>query len=846
MKKFGKGYWKTFEEGIEREWVITNGLGGYAGSSIIGANTRKHHGLLIASLHAPVKRHLILSKINEKVTVASREYSLETNQKPGWKEEGQKYLQRFIYDETVHFCYQVEDVFITKTVAFEHGKNTIAIGYELVNGSQTTRVCLTPLFNFRDHSERSERSQLQFETNKENGLITLVPKANEEVKIQFFVNEGILSPREEVYFEEMEYQTEINTGMTAIDNHYMPYDITISLKPHETKKVSVICTIEEEFEQDAFVTIQKFTNRMKSVVAQAGYEDEFAKDLVQAADQFIVDRESTGNKTILAGLPWFTDWGRDTMIAMQGLTLVTKRYEDAKGILRSFAQYVKKGLVPNMFPDEDCEPLYNTVDASLWYFHAVDQFLKYTGDKEAVKFIREEIYDTLEEIVKAYKEGTDFSIKMDSDYLIHAGGGFDQVTWMDVRVGEWVVTPRHGKPVEINALWYNAIKVMEKLAMKVMRPFEEYTELAEHIKESFCKKFWNEKKNCLYDVVNDNGNDDKIRPNQIYAVSLPYTMLPREKEKAVVDTVISQLYATYGLRSLSFLDEEYKGIYYGKLHDRDAAYHQGTCWAFPLGGLITAYTKVNDYSEESIAYAKRMLMPLEDHLRDGCIGSIAEVFDGDAPNISRGCYAQAWSVGEILRAYVEDILLKGKEEKKPEVKQEEQKVSKASTASLLIRGEEEEDYKEIDNVLRSAFGGMNTETPEWESVNKLRTESEYVKELSLVAELDAKIVGHCMLSKCSIKDNSGLLLAPLSVAKEYQNSGIGSALVKESIRLAKELGYSWIAVVGGGYYERFDFVKAAENEITLEGKENASLYLLELVEDGLKEVTGELKISKVF
>ncbi len=655
--KFGKGYWKTFKSGIEREWVITNGIGGYAGSSIIGANTRKHHGLLIASLHAPTNRHLILSKVNETVCLNSNTYSLSATQRPGgWYEEGQKYLTRFEYNEVPTFYYQVEDLFISKTIAFEHGKNTIAISYEIINGGTVGNVTLLPLFDFRDHNERSERADLKFDSNYSDNVIELIPAKNKDVKIKLYVSHGVISKSSEIYDIDMEYQTEIDTGMSCIDNHYSPYEISVDLQPHTTTKLSVICTIEESFEKDAFLTVRKERDRVNALISKAGLNDEFANNLVKASDQFIVHRKSTGYKTVLAGLPWFTDWGRDTMIALQGLTLVTKRFEDTREILLTFAKYVHNGLVPNMFPDDGQEPLYNTVDASLWYFYSVDQYLKYTNTDEDYSFIKENIYDKLKEIVLYYKNGTDFNIKMDSDGLINAGSGLDQITWMDVRVGEWVVTPRHGKPVEINALWYNALKVMEKLSEKFGEDCREYTDLSEQVKNSFVSKFWNENTNCLYDVISNDECDSKIRPNQIWAVSLPYTMLPNDKAKLVVQTVISHLYSSYGLRSLSPFDSEYIGIYKGRLHDRDASYHQGTAWGFPLGGLISAYVKVNNHSKESISFAKRLISPIEDHLRDGCIGSIAEIFDGDEPHISRGCYAQAWSVGEILRAYVEDVL----------------------------------------------------------------------------------------------------------------------------------------------------------------------------------------------
>lgn len=658
-KQFGKGYWKTFSEGVQREWVITNGIGGYAGSSIIGAHTRKHNGMLIASLHAPVERYMVLSKINEQLKVGEKEYSFFTNQRPGGNnEEGQKYLQRFCYDYVPEFTYFAGGIFVTKTIALQYGKNTVACTYDILGGRDAAEFTIVPLFNYRDHHERSERAELKFEKSYDGQNITLIPDKNKDIAIRMFVSEGEISEREEIFDVDMELQTEISTGMTCIENNYTPYEIKILVNPGEHKKISVICSIEEgELPKDGFAIAEAERKRCEQLEEKAGLSDDFANTLVHAADQFIVQRESTGGKTVLAGLPWFTDWGRDTMIALQGLTLVTKRFEDTRQILKTFAQYVKKGLVPNMFPDEGLEPLYNTVDASMWYFYSVEKYLEYTGAEEDYQFIQKEIYPKLKEIIHYYQEGTDFSIYMDKDYLIHAGGGFDQVTWMDVRVGEWVVTPRHGKPVEISALWYNALCVIEKLAKRFGdEDGVKYKELADKVKTSFVDKFWNAQKNCLYDVVEENGEDAKIRPNQIWAVSLPHTMLSKEQAKGVVDTVVSHLYATYGLRSLSPEDAEYKGIYAGKLHDRDAAYHQGTCWAFPLGGLITAYLKVYGDTTEGRIFAKKLIAPLEDHLMDGCIGSIAEIFDGNEPNISRGCYAQAWSVGEILRAYVEGEL----------------------------------------------------------------------------------------------------------------------------------------------------------------------------------------------
>ncbi|MCX7773310.1 MAG: amylo-alpha-1,6-glucosidase [Clostridia bacterium] len=652
--KLGKGHWRTLDEGLRKEWVITNGLGGYAGSSITGAHNRKHQGMLIASIYPPIDRVMLLSKVCEEITVNNKKYPLYSNRQPGWTTDGYLTQQRFVYEELPSFLHQVQDILVTKTIAMEYGKNTTAIGYEIVNGNKPAALKLTPLFNYRSHHDVSERADLKFECSSRNGEISLIPEKNKDIEIKFFVSRGEIIKREDVYERDMEYVTEIETGMAAIDNHYKPYDIVIKLAPYEKTNVSIICSIEKDYPRDAFKVIEQAKQRIKGLKDKAGYEDELAQRLVQAADQFIVYRKSTGLKTVLAGLPWFTDWGRDTMIALTGLTLSTGRFDEARDILKTFAYYVKNGLVPNMFPDQGQDPLYNTVDASLWYFYAVERYLSYTGKDEDYAFIRDEIYPKLKEIIRAYEKGTDFSIYMDTDSLIHAGSGLDQVTWMDVRVGEWVVTPRHGKPVEINALWYNALKVMECLSGHYGEDSRPYSELSEKVKESFNKKFWNEERGCLYDVVDD--YDPRIRPNQIWAVSLPYTMLPRDKEKKIVDTVFEHLYASYGLRSLSPEDPEYKGIYKGQLITRDGCYHQGTTWGFPLGGFISAYVKVHDASAESVAIARRLIEPIEDHLNDGCVGSIAEIFDGNEPVIPRGCYAQAWSVGEVLRAYTEDIL----------------------------------------------------------------------------------------------------------------------------------------------------------------------------------------------
>lgn len=647
--------------GVQKEWVLTNGIGGYAGSSVTGAHARKHHGYLIASLHPPVERFVILSKINEclirssgKIDFTVEQYLADDGSTAYRK--GIEYLNSFTYDGLVHFTTKAPEFTMTKTLAFEHGKNTIAISYDIWNDGEAATLVLTPLFNYRVHHDASTIDTLKFDTTYEQPEIRLVPQQNKDVTIRLFTDDGTVVPCEEKYTTGMQLQKELDVESDALDDNYTPYQIEFPLDAGCRKKISIVCTIEDVYEKDAFATAAAEMARFDALEKKAGYHDELAETLTIAADHFLAYRQSTGLMTVLAGLPWFTDWGRDTMIALTGLTLSTGRYQDARDILTTFARYVHHGMVPNMFPDEGTAPLYNTADASMWYFYAVGKYLDYTGTPEDYAFVQETIYPKLKEIIAAYEHGTDFSIYMEEDGLIHAGSGLDQVTWMDVRVGDWVATPRHGKPVEINALWYHALCLMEEWATRFGEDGSHYAALAAHAKESFTKEFWNEKDGCLYDVVDGLEGDATLRPNQIYAVSLPHRMLDADKEKKIVDKVYEKLYAKTGLRSLSPDDKEYHPTYEGCLDKRDHAYHQGTSWGFLLGGFLTAYVHVYGTSKEVITQVDAMLDATREQFYHGCIGSIAEIFDGDEPHTSRGCYAQAWSVGEILRAYTEDIL----------------------------------------------------------------------------------------------------------------------------------------------------------------------------------------------
>ncbi|MGL5916591.1 MAG: amylo-alpha-1,6-glucosidase [Culicoidibacterales bacterium] len=660
----GRGAWRTLAEGNEKEWLITNGIGGFSGQSVSGGGFRSFHAYLVAAFNPPVERFAVFTRTQEQVTINGREYDLTSQQYVNEQKNGQQYLQRFIFDAVPHYHYQIEDVHIVKTIALEQRKNTVVVCYEITNGLHEAHLNIVPLFNYRSSGNYSEKADLAFKVSQSSQSLQLTPNVDPTRQIQLFASAGTFHDRalrptsaatpNYLIEENQYYEFDNRNGGRALDNHYTPVDIQLTLAPFETKKFYLKCTTEALDNRDGFEIVDAAKAYAEKLMTQSQLTDNFALNLVKAADNFIVDRHSTGLKTVLAGYPWFADWGRDTMIAFEGLTLSTKRFDDAREILESFVKYIKNGLVPNVFPDTGANPQYNTVDASLWYIQAVYQYLQYTGNPSDYHFVQKKLYAKMKEIIQAYSTDTDFSIGMDVDGLIYAGNGLDQVTWMDVRVGDLVVTPRHGKPVEINALWYNALRIMEQISTKFNEDATHYATLAQTVKTSFTAKFWNPETNCLFDVVDE--FDASIRPNQIWAISLPFTMLPPVQERAVVQTVYSKLYATYGLRSLSFDDPRYQPQYLGKLLNRDLAYHMGTTWAFPIGAFISAYCKVHEYSPTAITHAQTMCHVFADHLQDGCLNGIAEIFDGDFAATSRGCFTQAWSISEVLRAYVSDVL----------------------------------------------------------------------------------------------------------------------------------------------------------------------------------------------
>jgi len=650
--EFGKGDWRDFETGVSREWLVTNGLGGYAAGTLIGVNTRKYHGLLVAALTPPVRRTVLLAKLDERVEAGGLFYNLAANQTgDGVVESGFIHLQRAVFDPLPLFTYSFSDMFLEKRVLMVHGQNTTVIIYRVINGGGRAVLRLRPLVNCRDFHWTTEAGRVSFRQQPlERGTrLSAVPEVPD---LLLHISEGEYIPGDG-WYRGLFYAAERERGQHPYEDHYLPGEFAVPLAPGEEKTVTVVASVEDTAPPpDGPALLAAEMLRLWNLSERAGFEDGLARRLALSADSFIVQRRSTGTKTVIAGYPWFNDWGRDTMIALPGLTLVTGRFEDAAEILLTFARYCKNGLLPNVFPDAGEEPAYNTADASLWFFHAVYKYLEYTADFD---FIREHIYPVLKEIVHRHIEGTEFSIRMDEDGLLTAGSSGLQLTWMDAKVGDWVVTPRHGKPVEINALWYNALRVMELLDAffggPVSRPG-----LAGRVGESFNRTFYYREGGYLYDVISPRGADTRFRPNQVIALSLPFSPAPVEIARQVLGRVWRNLYATYGLRSLEPAHPEYRGRYGGDQLQRDGAYHQGTAWSWLLGPFVTAYRKAYGYSPQSREQAGRFLLPFREHLRRHGVGHVSEIFDGDEPVAPRGCFAQAWGTAEVLRAYVEDYL----------------------------------------------------------------------------------------------------------------------------------------------------------------------------------------------
>jgi predicted glycogen debranching enzyme len=651
MIQFGQEICGNLESALTREWLETNGLGGFASSTIVGLNTRRYHGLLTAATKPPVGRLVLLSKLEETLILDGRPYGLSANRYPGVVHpQGHQYLKRFRLDPFPVFTYVIDGLELEKSVFMVHGENTTIIAYKLVgqHGS-SPQLEVRPLIAFRDyHSTTHENDALNADVQTAAGLATVQPYRG--LPALHIAHNANALQAVGYWYRNFEYDVERERGLDFVEDLFSPFVLRFDLR--DGVHAAIIASTERHDIARVAAFRHAEIDRRNAVLASARAEDPFVRTLVAAADQYIVARGA--QQTVIAGYHWFSDWGRDTMIALPGLTLVTGRVDVAKSILLSFARHVDRGMLPNRFPGMGETPEYNTVDATLWLFEAVRVLLQYTAD---YAFVHDHLYEVLADIIVWHVRGTRYGIRMDGDGLLAAGEAGVQLTWMDVKVGDWVVTPRHGKPVEIQALWYNALRVMERLAHRFRDEAgaRRYGDMAAHAYRSFNRLFWNEAAGCLYDVVAGDRRDGSIRPNQIFAVSLPHTMLSSQKATGVVAVVRRHLLTPYGLRSMAPDDPQYRGRYEGDPWHRDTAYHQGTVWAWLMGPFITAYLKVHGRTSESLEQVRQWLMPFHEHLRDAGLGHVSEIFDGDAPHRPRGCMAQAWSVAELLRTAVEDV-----------------------------------------------------------------------------------------------------------------------------------------------------------------------------------------------
>ncbi len=639
-----------FEQAVRKEWLETNGLGGWASSTIIGANTRRYHGLLIAATRPPVGRMVLLSKLDETIEQGERTWQLGTNQFPGViHPQGLLYQNRFEKDFFPVFEYECGGIRISKTIAAVHDENTTLIVYNVEKAPGEFVLQLQPFIAFRDyHSLAKANDGISTESNFAGGLLKLQPYEN--TPPLFILVPSSDFEKQPAWHYNFEYREEQERGLDFQEDLFTHGRFKKTLKKGDT--LGVIISTADPDGRNAQFLLQKEQKRRQSLLQNVTSDDPLERTLRLSADQFIVKRDSH-LKTIIAGYHWFSDWGRDTMIALPGLTLVSGRFDDARKILRAFARSVSRGMLPNRFPDAGEAPKYNTVDATLWFFIAIYKYLIYSQD---FNFIRHELLLVLKDIIKWHYRGTRYNIHVDTDGLLYAGEPGMQLTWMDAKVGDWVVTPRQGKAVEVNALWYNALKIYAEFCRLAKNKAEcgRFEIRTAKLKRTFNKTFWNADGNYLYDVVDGDLRDASVRPNQLFAVSLPFSLLSTQRSKQVLAVIEKELLTPVGLRSLSPNDPAYRPFYEGDQWQRDGAYHQGTVWSWLLGPYITALVKIR--SEAGRQKAIGILEKFLPHLQQAGIGAISEIFDGAAPHEPRGAVAQAWSVAEILRALHEDIL----------------------------------------------------------------------------------------------------------------------------------------------------------------------------------------------
>ncbi len=652
---FGREICGQLELAETREWLVTNGIGGYAAGTVPGLLTRCYHGLLVAALDPPLGRTVLLTKLDGTVVYGDRYYAIHTNR---WSDgaigpHGYRQLERFALEGTVPvWRYACADALLEQRIWMQPGANTTYIYYHLLRATQPFHLTLKALVNYRDyHSRTRGQGWTMAAIPVDHGV--QVSAYEGATKFLLMSDRAQFDPVHDWYFG-FDLAAERERGLSDRDDHLHIATLHTALAVGET--LTIVASAEQQFSLNGEAALktrriydQKLLGLWKSNrPAESRENREFASRLVLAADQFLVNRatpDDPNGKTIIAGYPWFSDWGRDTMISLPGLTLETGRPEIARSILRTFARYVDEGMIPNRFPDVGETPEYNTVDATLWYFEALRAYYDATEDDDLLR----ELFPTLADIIDWHCRGTRFNIHLDpADGLLYAGEAGVQLTWMDAKVGDWVVTPRIGKPVEVNALWFNALRTIAKLARRVGKPHQEYDAIADRTLARF-SRFWNSDRNYCYDVLDGpDGDDDSLRPNQIFAVSLPESPLAPAQQKDVVDACAQNLLTSYGLRSLAPDHPRYQSACLGPPLRRDGAYHQGTVWGWLLGPFVIAHLKVYN----NPAKAREFLEPMMNHIYGGGIGTLSEIFDGDAPMTPRGCFAQAWTVAETLRAWM--------------------------------------------------------------------------------------------------------------------------------------------------------------------------------------------------
>lgn len=668
----------NLENGLKKEWLVTNGIGGFASSTIIGTNTRKYHGLLVVPIIPPARRRLILSKIDESIIIDKRKYELFTNVGKNYISQGYKYQISFEKSMLPVFQYKVEDVEITKIICMEHFKNTVGVYYKIKNGKKSSKLILTPVMNFRNAHGINKNHIFKVEQKVKGQKLEL--KIDDGNPIYIKINDGKYIEHHNDTFFNMFYIEEEKRGFEAEENHTVSGRYEIELEPGEEKEVSFICSTEENIEEiDARALIVKEKARLNKIIIESKLintekldktkeekeRDELIKEFLIATDNFIIKRPLFNTYSAIAGYPWFLDWMRDTLISYEGLFLKTKRFDNAKKVLQHCIRDIKYGLIPNTYSEDDYRPLYNSVDASLLFFEQVKKYLEYTENYE---FIMQEIYPKMENIIENYSKGIDLdnnNIYMDYDGLISSGTEMTQNTWMDAKYAGIAVTPRNGKAVEINAMWYNALKIMQELAIKNNEndKAKKYEKMAKKCKKSYQEKFYNKRRKCLYDVL----GDSKIRPNQLFALSLTYPVLEPTSEEAqnMVETVTKRLLNNYGLKSLAKGEENYVEIYEGDSCRRDFSYHQGITWTWLLGPYYNALKRLakesknkadrTKFEEQLKEFTANVIKTFKIELNErGCVGSIAEIYDSKRPYEPKGAIAQAWSVAEVFRIISEN------------------------------------------------------------------------------------------------------------------------------------------------------------------------------------------------